>query len=122
MAWIDVHWTHYNWRPNVRALVNRVERRFATKANTYNEHPTGWHPKLDAVSVDFWSPAGRGRPINRDVGFAIVRYVFNDPNPPWIRWYIWQGDIWEDLGRVGRKRQYWDKNDMHFDHVHFTFW
>jgi hypothetical protein len=122
VAWIDEHWTHYNWRPDVRALVNRVENRFRTKANTYNEHPSNWRPKLDAVSVDFWSPAGRGRPINPAVGNAIERYVFNDRNPPWIRWYIWQGEIWEDLGSVGRKRPYWDKNDMHYDHVHFTFW
>ena len=49
IAWIDDHWTHYNWRPDVRALVNRVENRFRTKANTYNEHPSNWRPKLDAV-------------------------------------------------------------------------
>jgi hypothetical protein len=118
MAWLDDHWTHYNWRPDVRALVNRVENRFRTKANTYNEHPTNWRPKLDAVSVDFWSPAGRGRPINPAVGHAIVRYVrFNDPNRPPIRWYIWQGLIHDPT-----PRRYWDRNDLHFDHVHFTFW
>jgi hypothetical protein len=119
MSWIEEHWTHYNWRPNVRALVNRVEGRFRTKANTYNEHPSNWRPKLDAVSVDFWAPAGRGYPIDPAVGYAILRYVFNDPNPPQIRWYLWQGQIWDGPNTL---RPYWDLNDLHYDHVHFTFW
>src|SRR5215207_11615064 len=52
--------THYNWRPDVRRLVDYIEYWYATAANTYYNHPTGWW--LDDVSVDFWSPWGRGSP------------------------------------------------------------
>lgn len=125
MAWIDEHWTHYNWRWDVAELAHRVENLFATAANTYNDHPTG--QGLDAVSVDFWSPWGRGSDIDTGVGFAIVNYVWNDPNPPWIRWYIWQGweyDVPYDWIGSGNyiSYPYEDPFDQHFDHVHFTFW
>jgi hypothetical protein len=111
------HPTHHSWRPDVRAVVEYIESRFSTAANTYNDHPVGWG--LDNVSVDFWGLGGRGDPIDPNVGQEIVEFLFNDPNLLWFRWLIWQGWIWEHtLGW----QPYDDPFDMHFDHVHLTFW
>jgi len=122
--------THFGWRGDVAALVADIESRFSTFGNTYFDHPTGWG--LDHVSVDFWAPfigwdgvSGRGNNIDFNVGEAILDYVFNDPivgpNPPYVRWYIWQGWMW-----VWDGTWTWycdiDPLDCHFDHLHFTFW
>ncbi len=116
--------THYNWRWDVADLVARVESEFWTAANTYFDHPTGWG--LDHVSVDFWSPDGRGWDIDPGVGDQIVNYIWHDPNPPWLRWYIWQGVIWvcPVPGDASQCYSYFyeDPFDQHFDHVHCTFW
>lgn len=111
--------THYNWRPDVRALVTYIQYWYSTAANTYYDHPTGWW--LDDVSVDFWSPWGRGSPIDPYVGDAIWNDVFYDPNPPWIRWVIWRGWMWDWTGTWTWYPDI-DPWDPHFDHVHFTFW
>ncbi len=126
--------THYNWRWDVANLAARVESLYSTAGNTYFDHPSNWWQfsawPLDPVSVDFWSPWGRdaGYPWNNidpDVGYAIANYVWYDPNPPWIRWYIWQGVIWvcPVAGDASRCYGYYydDPNDLHYDHVHFTF-
>ena len=134
--------THFGWRQDVANLVARVEAQFATWGNTYFDHPISWPQfstfPLDSVSVDFWAPffgpdgiSGRDNPIDFDVGYAIVDFVWFDPNPPWIRWYIWQGEIfiipWEWVGTGSYLRQpYGDpfdpSDDVHVNHVHFTFW
>jgi len=90
----------------------------ATAPNTYVGHPDGWN--LPYRSVDFWSPDGRGYDINYYVGEEIVNFVMNidAANPPWVSWYIWQGWIWDNYNGG---RWYWDLNDLHCDHVHFTF-
>jgi hypothetical protein len=111
--------THYNWRPDVWALVTYIQYWYSTAANTYYDHPTGWW--LDDVSVDFWSPWGRGSPIDPYVGDAIWNDVFYDPNPPWIRWVIWRGWMWDWTGTWTWYPDI-DPWDPHFDHVHFTFW
>jgi hypothetical protein len=125
--------THFNWRPDVEWYIyNRVLPHItgvfgfqATEPNTYVNHPTGWW--LDDRSVDFWSEFGRGDPIHPSVGHEIVNFVWNDPNPPWIRWYIWQGWIyvipWDWIGSGNYiSYPYEDLSDQHFDHVHVTFW
>jgi hypothetical protein len=117
--------THYNWRWDVRALVDRVLYWYPdASANTYYDHPTGWG--LDDRSVDFWHWWGRGYDIDYYVGEGIVNYVWYDPNPPWIRWYIWQGVIWVCPVPADASQcywdWYWDPWDLHYDHVHFTFW
>jgi hypothetical protein len=118
--------THYNWDWDVEGyiygrILPYITATFgfeATAPNTYVDHPNGW--RLDNRSVDFWNPAGRGFPIDFTVGEAIVNYVMNidGNNPPFTSWYIWQGVIWDNFYGY---RWYWDENDLHYDHVHFTF-
>ena len=108
--------THYRWRADVKRLVRRYEARFQTKANTYDDHPTGWH--LDNVSVDFWAPAGRGYSIDPQVGLRIVHKLKEGQHRhPW-RWLIYRGRIQYPSGY---SQAYWDPTDQHFDHVHVTF-
>ena len=109
--------THYRWRPDVKRLVKRFQHRYDTAANTYVDHPTGWH--LDDRSVDFWSPAGRGWAISPAVGHKIFIRLRRRRRPPWWRWLIWQGVIYFP---DGTSRVYEDPNDQHYDHVHVTFW
>jgi hypothetical protein len=109
--------THYNWRPDVHRLVRRFQFLYRTKANTYKDHPTGMH--LDAVSVDFWAPAGRGVDIAHSVGDRIFRRLRRRRRAPYYRWIIWRGRIYYPNGTDYR---YQDLSDQHFDHVHVTFW
>lgn len=108
--------THYRWRRDIKRLVRRYERRFPTKCNTYHDHPTGWH--LDATSVDFWAPAGRGYPIDAGVGLRIVQSVERHDDRHPYRWLIYRGKIRYPSGVV---QSYWDETDQHYDHVHVTF-
>jgi hypothetical protein len=109
--------TTYDWRPDVQKYVDHVERRYNTKCNTYVDHPTGWW--LDDVSVDHWAPQGRGWAIDKRTGDAIARALRKRSKAPYVRWYIWQG--WVHVPGQPRYR-YTDPQDMHYDHVHVTFW
>ncbi len=125
---------HRNWRWDVAALVEYIEYWYATRANSYFNHPINWPQlsnwPLDYVSIDFWSPWGRGYDIDYNVGNAIISYIWNDPNPPWIRYYIWQGEMyivpyaWIGTGQY--LFEYYgvddETDDMHLRHVHCTFW
>lgn len=109
--------THYRWREDVAELVKHFEGRFNTKANTYEDHPTGMG--LDAVSVDFWSPQGRGWPISRRTGNHIFRALRNRSRHPRVRWIIWKGYVYP---AGGDRYRYQDAQDQHDDHLHVTFW
>ncbi len=70
---------HRYWREDVAQLVENVEYYFSTRCNTYDWHPPNYYEfwpyvPLDHVSVDFWSPWGRGYAIDGDVGYAIIDY------------------------------------------------
>jgi hypothetical protein len=94
--------THWNWRWDVSSYIYNwvlphVTATFgyqAASANTYYNHPTTWWQfsdrPLDEVSVDFWGPWGRDSTIDYSVGEEIINFVWWDPRPPWIRYYIWQ--------------------------------
>ncbi len=108
--------THYNWRPDVRRRVAEILYRWPVSINTYRDHPTGWG--LDTVSLDVWSPNGRGSILPAGIGSSVLGYVFNHPEPPAIAWYIWQGVIWTpSLG----ERPYTDPTDLHYNHLHVTY-
>ncbi len=129
----DEHPTHFNWRADVRALVNKYQaiRRFRWKtyANTYWDHPPGYH--LDAVSVDFWGggldASGRylgyrGKQLPKELGDDLHKTIFNDPALPRIWWIIWQGWLWTDTG--GWQKAPWgpaDSDPDHLLHIHVTF-
>ena len=133
--------THWNWRWDVSSYVynwilTHITATFgyqAASANTYYNHPISWwqfsHRPLDDVSVDFWGPWGRDSAIDYDVGEELINFVWWDPNPPWIRYYIWQGVLWACPVPGASEQCYWqyygvndETDDMHLRHVHFTFW
>ena len=138
---------HRNWRSDVRALVEYIESWWwyshdlgdwtYTVANTYFNHPNVW-PSLSPhdlgyVSVDFWGPGGRDDTIDYSLGNRIIRYIWYEtgPVPPWVRYYIWQRNMYGvRLDRVGTGEYWWEPygdpfdptDDVHERHVHFTFW
>ena len=114
---------HRNWRSDVRALVEYIESWWwwsydtqswtYTVANTYDDHPIVWpwlSPwDLDYVSVDFWGPGGRGDTIDYSLGNRIIRFIWYEtgPYPPWIRYYIWQREMYGVLLHQVGTGEYW---------------
>ncbi len=118
-SYVDIHPSRWGdtWRSDVEVLARQMVDQFGCSANTYYCHPPYWC--LDSVSADFWSAQGRGYHIGHDLGQAVFDAIFHDPNPPWIRWCIWEGWIWID--GVGWSVFPDDGTGLHFDHPHFTF-
>lgn len=108
--------THFRWRPDIKRLVKRYERRYPTKANNYEGH-TG-RAELEPSSVDFWAPDGRGVPIAPEVGLKIMQRVIRQHAKRPYRYVIYRGYLHLPSGAV---QPYWDASDQHFDHVHVTF-
>ncbi len=120
-TWLQRHPTRYSWRRyDIRNLIQRLYDNFdGISINTYVNHPEPYW--RDTTSFDVWHSNGRGVPIAKSTGDAVVSYIFNDPNPPWIEWCIWYGRIWIDDGQGWRT--WWDDGTgAHTDHPHFTFW
>lgn len=84
--------------------------------NTYRDHPPGMG--LDAVSVDFWDPAGRGAALSERSGDAICSWLLGQHVVKPLRWLIWYGWIW--YPSTGWK-EYPGWQGSHHDHVHVTF-
>lgn len=101
--------------------MNRLSGDFGNTWNTYVNHPPPFW--LDYTSVDMWGEHGRGHLVGDWRGGALFYAIYNDPNPPWIRWAIWQGWIWIDgIGwRWHSADESWS-DAGHFRHVHITFW
>lgn len=136
-SYLTDHPTHFNWRPDVRAAVNRVQSKFPylTYANTYTWHPPYDPPAItrryDAVSVDFWGGGVvngryvgyRGKDINLTVnGWRVFNALWYDPNPPNIWWIIYNGRIW--IRGRGWSSAPWgppDSDAGHYRHIHCTF-
>lgn len=99
-------------------VVARLERRFPrTKCNTYVDHP--W-PGWDGQSVDVWNWRGRGWAITHWTGLQVFRWLFDDPDPPFIRHIIYEHRLWTSFGGWSR----WEPadHDDELRHVHVTFW
>lgn len=110
--------TRYNWRPDVKTVVNKVLHRFPrVTANTYVCHPwCGWTDQ----SVDFWGVGGRGSPLPEDTGLEIRRYLMNLPGEPFIRHTIFEHALWTSWGGYSL----WSPNDHNgaLRHLHVTYY
>jgi predicted chitinase len=121
-SYIDWHPTRYTWAPLVDDYIRRILGMYPGRvwANTYIDHPPGFG--MDDVSVDFWDWAGRAASLDSTIGREILNWIFNDQNPPWINWCIYEGYIWTD--GVGWQ-EYWDTDPWsdagHWYHLHITF-
>lgn len=125
-SYIDLHPTRYNWRADVEEVARYLVDTYGIWANTYVGHPP---PELvggvyyDTVSLDGWDYSGRGNPISYELGNTAFYDIFNNGEPPWIRWCIWQGWIWDDWSGW---QKYWDydfwSDGQHVNHFHITFW
>lgn len=121
-SYIDLHPDRYTWMPLVDDYIRRVLGMWRGRvwANTYVDHPPGFG--MDDVSLDFWDWAGRAASLDPTTGKEILDWIFNDQNPPWINWCIYQGYIWTD--GVGWQ-EYWDTDPWsdagHWHHLHITF-
>ena len=110
--------THYNWRPDVRQVVDAVLMRWpGVTANTYADHP--W-PGWDGRSIDFWGPGGRGSPIAKGDGRQIRRFLRQREIGPNIRHTIFRHTLWTSWGG----RSPWPSNDHSGElrHLHVTYW
>lgn len=121
-SYVQKHPTHFNWDNDVKRLVDRYEEEYYGKIyiNTYKDHPPGhW---WDSRSLDVWHSDGRGYALPKHLGDQVLERIFNDPDPPYIRYCIWQGYIWE-RGKGWIK--YWDDNPSsdggHYKHIHVTY-
>lgn len=110
--------TRYDWRPDVRALVQLVLSTYSElSANTYVDHPwPGWRH----VSADFWDAKGRGHAAPRDLLVAARSLLFYQPRPPIIRHTILEHDLWTSFGGWS----YWSPDDHSgaLRHLHVTWW
>jgi len=96
---VEQHPTHFDWRNEVKALVDKVESEFDDiYINTYYDHPPGWG--LDAVSIDVWDSDGRGCALDWDLHDVVFARLFNDPDPPNFRWTLTKGWIWTPAIRL----------------------
>ena len=118
--------THYQWRPDVRALVAAIGRQFpAVTVNTYIGHPFpngedgdgyGW----ENVSFDCWGPGGRGDPIPYLTGRSLKRWVLRSSLTPPIRHWIWRHTLWTSWG--GKSLWIPDDHSGRLRHFHVTCW
>lgn len=121
-SYVDLHPSRWDtvWRSDIEALARKMVDKYGCTANTY-----WWHPPelgLDSVSVDFWGKGGRGDWIPYEMGQAIFEEIFNDPNPPWIRYCIWQGTMYGAWNNWQGEPYGADEFSYHNDHPHFSFW
>ncbi len=121
--YVQQHPTHYDFRADVRRLaekyINLPRFRNRVWANTYRNHPPGFN--LDAVSVDFWDWDGRAHPLASSVHDELFREIFNDPEPPFIRWIISNGRMWTPNGFQSAPHGPPGSDAGHFNHIHVTF-
>ncbi len=140
-TYIQDHPTHFDWRPDVRALVRKYRSEFPWQAywNTYYYHPPYNPPAItrryDAQSFDVWGGGVvngvyrgyRGKPLNPELGDRIWRRIWHDPEGPRIWWVIWAGKMYVSPAFGGRG---WgpapsgppDSDPGHWKHIHCTFW
>jgi len=123
------------WRPDIEKVARWLVDNFNVSCNTYYEHPEGrgfevastdpdgtvWH--IENTSLDVWGPAGRNAPIGPTVGWQIFNILMNDPNPPNIRWIIWQRNQYGEWNSwQGEPFEPGDEFMAHEDHIHVTYW
>jgi len=108
--------THWNVRPDVREVAQRIADRYGCTWNTYLDHPPG--SGLDRVSVDFWGPGGRGDHLGRFKRRRITRHLrLRSGHPRWLwiingrRGYLPSGGRFSPFGGAA-----WNRG-----HVHVTF-
>ena len=137
MSYISQHPTHFNWRSDVKRVVDKVQAKWPWKTyiNTYYWHPPYDPPAItkryDATSFDVWGgglyngkyTGYRGKPLPDDLHEQIFNYIFNMPGAPYINWILTNGWMWQG-GRWTRYDPYDPYNaDMgHHRHIHVTYW
>jgi len=130
--------TRYVWRPDVEKLARWLVDNFNVSCNSYHENPIAmgfagdpvastdpdgrvWY--IENTSLNVWGPQGRFDPIDPTVGQQVFNVLFNDPNPPNIRFIIWQGT---QYGAWNNWEGEWfgegDPFRSHNDHIHVTYW
>lgn len=109
--------THYRVRPDVARVANQVAARYGCTWNTYEDHPPGYD--LDAVSVDFWGPKGRGDFLGPRKRRRISRYIRNRSGGPRWRWVINS-----TKGYLPGGGRFTPKGGAEWNagHVHVTYW
>lgn len=97
-SYVEQHPTHFDWRDDVKALVDKVESEFDDiYINTYWNHPPipeNYDNRYEPVSLDVWNSDGRGCALDWTLHDEVLNYLFDDPHPPNIRWYLSKGYLW----------------------------
>ncbi len=129
----DTYWTHFDFRPDVKKAIKRVQAKFPYKtfANTYYCHPPVYDRTYEFVSVDYWGGgfyngvyAGyRGKDINLVIdGWDVFNAIFNDPYLPNIAWIIYGGRMWTRGYGWGPAPYGPAGSDAgHYYHIHVTY-
>lgn len=121
--YVDAHPTHFNFREDVRGLVDKYEDEFYGQIylNTYVGHPPGWE-QYEHVSFDVWDDDGRGRALDFVLGDEVWSRIFNDPEDPRIQWIIYKGWMWTRSGGWQVFDPPEDGSDPgHWRHIHVSY-
>ncbi len=82
---------------------------------------TVWY--IENTSLDVWGLPDRGSPLGTTLGWQIFHILMNDPNPPNIRWIIWQETQYGEWnGWQGEPFGVGDPIMSHKDHLYVTYW
>ncbi len=131
-SYIEQYPTHFDWRPDVAALVRKYESEFPWKTYicTYKFHPPIYGRKYEFVSFDVWGGGlnrygqymgYRGRALPVTLGNRIFWRIFNDPQDPPILWIIWGGRMWDRWNGWGpAPGGPPDSDPGHYRHIHCT--
>ncbi len=132
-SYIEQYPTHFDWRPDVAALVRKYESEFPWKTYicTYLNHPPIYGRKYEFVSFDVWGGGlnrygqymgYRGRALPVTLGNRIFWRIFNDPQDPPLLWAIWSGKMWtRGYGWGPSPPGPPDSDPEHRKHIHVTF-
>ena len=120
--------TRFQFREDVEQVVRNLYKEFGKYnifVNTYVKHPPV-EPR-PTVSFDVWGgggdrPGHRGLPLNPKIGAEVFDFLFNDPNPPNLRWCIYRRQIrgaWNNFV----PEPFGDGTPFtnHDDHSHWTY-
>jgi len=91
------------WRPDVEKRARWLVDNFNVTCMTFHDWPeergfevastdpdgTVWY--VMNTSFNVWGPQGPGDPLDFTVGQQVFDTLWLEPNPPNIRWIIWQG-------------------------------
>jgi hypothetical protein len=137
VSYLTDHPTRFNWTPEVRGVVNSLQRAhpWRTYVNTYIWHPP-YNPEAGVTrdyqyqSFDVWGGGKRGsvyngyrgKPLDPGLGKRIFNELWRgEHGGPLIAWVIYAGEMWvRGEGWQPAPPGPADSDPGHYGHIHWT--